>query len=32
MGVPGSGRAERRYPGSGVEVDLRFPLRELGRK
>ncbi|MGN6280567.1 sensor histidine kinase [Frateuria sp.] len=30
MGLPGSGRVERRYPGTGVEVDLRVPLREPG--
>ncbi|WP_404339049.1 sensor histidine kinase [Sphingomonas sp. MMS12-HWE2-04] len=32
MGLMGGGRVERRYPPSGVEVDLRVPLADLDER
>ena len=32
MGLMGTGKVERRYPPSGVEVDLRVPVRDLAER
>jgi two-component sensor histidine kinase len=32
MGLMGTGKVERRYPPTGVEVDLRVPVRDLAER